>query len=495
MKLKEIIQRSPRKAVISGLVIAAVGLASLAISNGAPLEVQLPADTANPDEPTEQIIVQYKANSDIAKLRGKFNQLDVREVDEVKSYRVKVLKVPKSQREKTIKALEADPQVQSAEADVIYTATLTTPNDPEYTKQWAWTKTQTNIAWDKARGSANTVVAVLDSGMNFAHPEFAGKTVPGIDTINSDNDPTADQPHGTQVAGTVAALTNNGIGVAGGCWNCKIMPIKVLDSKGSGTGTAVLKGIEFATNNGAKIINLSLAGPGSSAALQTAVDQAVSKGILVVGAAGNNGRLSSAMTPQFPANYNGVISVSATDQNDALTDFSSHWPQVDIAAPGIVVTSTYPGTGYATVQGTSFSAPVVSAILAILVGQYPAATHAELTDAILSTADACCGGKIAGGRINAAKAQAKLEAKYPSGTNPTPPPTPPVPNPTPTPNPNPTPAKPSDLNGDSRVNITDLSILLSNWNKPNATKAQGDLNGDAKVNITDLSILLKDWTK
>lgn len=543
----------PPKALALALILAAAGYTSLRISLGAP-------DQLPPPEPTVQILVQYKPNANLAALRDKFAEVSADEAGEIKSFRVKVLKVPQSQRDLIIAALRNHPQVQIAEADQIWQADVTTPNDPEYAQQWAWPKIGMNQVWDKARGDGSVTVAVLDSGMTTNHPDLAGISVPGHDYVNNDNNPAADHNHGTMVAGTIAALTNNGLGVAGGCWNCKIMPVKVLNDKGSGPTSNIMKGIEFAANNGAKIINLSLGGSGSSATFQSAIDQARAKGVMIVASSGND----KSSGPYFPSDYNGVISVAATDQNDQLTTYSNFSAKVELAAPGQIRTTAWPGTGYTTANGTSFSAPIVSAVLAVLKSRFPQATPADLTTAITSTADTCCAGKIGGGRINAAKALASLEAKFPptDTVKPTVSLTAPVQgatisgsavavaatasdnvavsrvemqvgNATPVTDTtapygftwnttavadgqhslkvtafdaagnsatstvtvtvsNGQAGKPGDLNTDGKVNVTDLSILLSNWGRAGVA---ADLNKSGKVDIADLSVLLTNWTK
>lgn len=437
-------------------------------------------------EPTAGIIVKYKANTNIDVLRERLTQLRGRNIEEIRAQRLNVLQVAESLQQKTLQDLAADPRVEYAEPDYILNEHAT-PNDTLYPQQWEWAKIQAPAAWDTTKGSASAIVAVLDSGADLGHQDLAGKLVTGYDFRNGDNEPTDDRSHGTQVSGVIAAATNNQIGVAGGCWQCKIMPIKTSSSEGSSRSSDVIKGIQYAIDNKAKVIVMSFGGPDINKAFADAINLAASRGLVVVASAGND----ATGTPQYPAKYDNVISVAATDKNDALTQYSNFGSHIDVAAPGNVQTTSYPDGGYKSVHGTSFSAPIVASLAALLRSGFPNATVADVTKAIMTTTDACCDGKIAGGRVNAAKAMAYLADLY---RNPTPTPTPPTPNPTPVPNPTPTTpsSKRADLNGDSRVNFFDLSIILNAWN---TTNAKADLNKNGKVDFFDLSILLADFNR
>ncbi len=498
----------PKLFLIVAIFVTLAGYAGVRISMGATSE----PTTAGGG--TDQILVRYKPNADTLALDTKLEQLDATVEEEVTSIQVKILKVPEEASDRVLRQLSADPRVEFAEPDAMVYDTVTTPNDTEYPQQWVWPKIRADALWDKARGSSSVVVAVSDSGINAAHPEFAGKLVPGYDFVNNDNTPDDDAGHGSWVAGVIGAVTNNSSGVASGCWNCRIMPIKTsakLASGGSGGSVSNrVRGLEYAANNGAKIINLSHSFPTQSDSYKAAVDYAIGKGIVVVAAAGNDGAQPNPTQPRYPAGFANVISVAATDRNDVLTSYSNHGTHVDVAAPGEVRTVAGTGIGYATVNGTSFSSPIVSSIIATLISAFPKATVTDLTTAITKNTDLCCDGKLASGagRLNTEKAYAFLAVKLgePNPTpapnpipNPPPPTLPPNPPPTAPPNPpqpvpNPTPTKSGDVNGDNKVNITDASIIFSNWNKTGMTKAQGDINGDSKVNITDLSIVFSNWT-
>lgn len=465
--------------MVLAAVLAVAGSISLQFSL-AQIDQTAP-EPVDPNEPTEQIIVQYKPSSNLRTLDAKLDAVQAVEKDEIPAFRMKVLKVPKSKRDKILSQLNADPLVQAAAPDHKIYALDTKPNDPEYAQQWFWPKVGMETAWDTAKGSSDIVIAVIDSGLNYAHEDLANIAVPGYDFIDNDSDPTFSvNNHGTAVSGILAANSNNGKGVAGGCWNCKIMPLRVLNQSGNGDTSNMIKAINFAIENGADIINMSLGTAAVFEGGQAAIDAAVAKGVPVVAAAGN----SSNDRPFYPANYKGVLAVAASDKDDKLTTYSNFGSYIQIAAPGDVYTTGVPNANsYTTIKGTSFSAPLVSSVLAILKAQFPLATVTQLIDSVTKTTVTCCDGKIGGGRINVPAAQEYLK-KLDYSTNP-PPPTPPPPTPPGSP------PKRTDFDKDGKVNIKDLSILLSEWGK---TGAQSDVNGDGKVEVGDLSVLLSEWT-
>jgi thermitase len=276
------------------------------------------------------------------------------------------------------------------------------PNDPYIGEQWTMRRISAPEAWAETFGSSSMVVAVVDSGVDLAHPEFAGQFLPGYDYVNKDNVPNDDtaNSHGTHVTGILAAAANNGIGVAGLAPKVKILPLKVLDSAGSGTYDNIAAGILYATDAGARVINLSLGGVAPSSTLQNAVNYALSRpggGALVVAAAGNcaQGAAIEACDNRnnpdiYPAAYSGVLAVAASDHFDAWATYSGYKSYVGLAAPGGTsddkVLSTARG-GYAYLSGTSMAAPLVSGAAALIWTMSPAATYQQVADILKSTAD------------------------------------------------------------------------------------------------------------
>ncbi|RSM46147.1 hypothetical protein DMB66_50155 [Actinoplanes sp. ATCC 53533] len=291
--------------------------------------------------------------------------------------------------------LRADPAVAFVETDGVAYATDVTPNDPAYPDQTELRQITVPAAWDKTTGSAVTV-AVVDSGVTQIG-DLTGAVLPGRDFVNSDNDPVDDDGHGTAVASLIAGRGNNGVGMAGACWQCKILPVKVLDATGSGSYSNVAAGIVYAADQGAKIINISLGGYSSAAVLQNAVNYAVGKGAALYASAGND-LLSDRL---YPAAYEGVIAVGGTgDDGERYIDCwfictGSNWGSdwVDIAAPFCTVAQNLAGFGtadesddYTTFCGTSASAPMVSGVAALVKSHNPNANAWSLNNSLTSTA-------------------------------------------------------------------------------------------------------------
>ncbi len=284
------------------------------------------------------------------------------------------------------------------------------PNDPQFGAQWGLTKINAPAAWDVTKGSAGVIVAVIDSGVDLDHPELAPLLVPGYDMVDlgpnptpnpgwrfegdfagRDNVPEDEVGHGTHVAGTIAAVSNNAVGVAGVGWQTRIMPVKALtrvvrisDGRVSGTGSSadVAAAIRYAADNGAHVINMSLGSSSPTAVEASAVAYAVSKGVVVVAAMGNDGSSS----PSYPAAYPGVIAVAAVQSNEARAAFSQTGPHIDISAPGVGILSTYLAGGLATMDGTSMATPHVAGVAALVKAVKPSLTAAEIGDILRSTA-------------------------------------------------------------------------------------------------------------
>ena len=247
-----------------------------------------------------------------------------------------------------------------AEFNGIWEVMETIPNDPRWSEQYGPVRIKAPQAWDLSVGSP-IVISVIDTGVSCLHEDLAGKCESGFDFVNNDADPFDDHGHGTHVAGIASAQTDNGIGVAGICWLCRIQPIKVLNSSGSGSWIAVASGIVWAADNGADVINMSLGGTGFSQVIQDAVDYAYSKDVLIFAAAWNSGGEGVL----YPARYDSVIAVAATDSLDNRASFSTYGPEVELAAPGVSNLSSVPTgscslcdpSGYRSLSGTSMATP------------------------------------------------------------------------------------------------------------------------------------------
>jgi hypothetical protein len=307
--------------------------------------------------------------------------------------RAQTLQVSAARKDKVVAALRSNPNVAYVEVDRVRKAYDVQPDDPMYTdgKQPEVDQVKLPAAWETTKGDG-VKIAVLDTGVN-AVGDLTGAVLPGYNYVSNNTNAADDYGHGTMAASLIAARGDNGRGMAGACWTCAILPVKVLDRYGSGYDSDIAKGIVWATDHGAKIINMSLGGPGNSKVLADAVAYANLKNVLVVASAGNEGLdddLKNAK--QYPAANYEVVAVGATARgSDARADFSSYnapgdsW--VDMAAPGNVTAmdrfgSANEGNYHTGVQGTSFSAPMVAGAAGLLKSIHPEYTGWALARAL-----------------------------------------------------------------------------------------------------------------
>jgi thermitase len=241
---------------------------------------------------------------------------------------------------------------------------LWTPNDSMLLEQWSLATMNVPAAWDITRGSGVTV-AVLDTGVDYDHPDLRDKVIKGHDFVGKDEDPMDEEGHGTHVSGVIAANADDGYGIAGIAPNAKILAVRVLDKSGSGDYSWVANGIVYAVQHGAKVINLSLGGPDASPLLESAVNYAAARGVTVACASGNE----TAKLVGYPARYDSCFSVGATGLDDEHADFSNIGPGLDIAAPGVQILSSTPGGNHEAWDGTSMASPAVAGLAALLASQ------------------------------------------------------------------------------------------------------------------------------
>lgn len=349
-----------------------------------------------------KILVKFnqKASASEIALIHRQNGGQIKEV--IPQIGVQVITVPARKVTEKVKAYRANPRVAFAEPDYIAKADLS-PDDPYLSKQWGLTKVMASDAWGITTGDANINIAILDTGVDSDHPDLAAKI---ITSKNFTLSTTADDKlgHGTHVAGIAAAITDNGLGTAGLGFNSSIMNVKVLGDDGSGAYSWIINGIIWATDNGAKVINMSLGGGSASTALESAINYAWSKGVIVVAAAGNGG----ASTPSYPAYYSNVIAVAATDSSDRLTSWSQYGDWVDVAAPGSSIYSTLINNTYSYKSGTSMASPFVAGLAGLVFSCVVDTNDNQLTnDEVRYQIESSCdniNANIGGGRINAYKA-------------------------------------------------------------------------------------------
>jgi thermitase len=282
---------------------------------------------------------------------------------------------------------------------------LLTPNDPAVGEQWALHRIQLFDAWNYTTGG-DIIIAVIDTGVSSDHPDLAGKVLPGYNAILDNNHAEDDHGHGTAIAGLIAAQTNNGQGVAGACWGCTILPVKVLDSYGMGEDAHLARGIRWATDQGARVINLSMGGVEDSTILREAVGYAYEQGVLVVAASGNDHLEGNFRN--YPAAFPEVVAVGATDTMDTITDFSTTGDYVDLTAPGVELLTTIPYGDYGRPGGTSFSSPFVAGVAGLIMTLRTDLSHADVACVLAASADdQGAPGKdnqYGWGRLNAARA-------------------------------------------------------------------------------------------
>ncbi len=331
-----------------------------------------------------------------------------------------------------------------AEANTIVSAAAI-PNDPRFSALYGLNNNaQTGgtddadidapEAWDTQTGT-NIIIAVIDSGLDYNHEDIVGNVwsnpgeiannridddnngyiddIRGWDFANNDNNPFDDNDHGTHVSGTIAAVGNNGIGVTGVNWTAQIMPLKFLNARGSGSIADAISALDYAVMMGARISNNSWGGGAFSQAMFDAIAAAQNSGHLFVAAAGNDG-INTDVTPAYPASYNlnNIISVAATDDDDALASFSNFGRNtVDLAAPGVSILSTTPGNTYSSFSGTSMATPHVAGAAALVLAEDPTLNVVALKAALLDSVNlitALTGISVTGGRLNASNALAGL---------------------------------------------------------------------------------------
>jgi thermitase len=300
-----------------------------------------------------------------------------------------LLRLPKDKNYfRTMQELTQNPNVEYIEPNYIMKAQFS-PNDPYYGFQWGPQMIKAESAWDKVNLTkrAQVIIAILDSGINSNHIDLKDSIVPGYNFADHNQNTNDNLGHGTHVAGIAAGLADNAIGIVGVASGCKIMPIKVLDDQGSGSDANIIEGIKYATDHSAGVINMSLGGPGASAAIQDAVNYAVNHGVNVVVAAGNeDGAIDT------PGNCQGVITVGAVDRNGQRASYSNFGPKLDLVAPGSDILSTFIGgtgpSGYTYFSGTSMATPFVSGVVALVKAANPNLSPSEVTDIIhLSATD------------------------------------------------------------------------------------------------------------
>ncbi len=396
-----------RIALILGVVVAllVMGLPVVAAGEG-----------NGRDFASDRVLVKFKPGVDEVARQMVHRKHGGVVVGEIAGLGIQVVKVPPGKALGKVRDYGREAAVEFCEPDFVAYA-LEVPNDPYFGEQWGMTKVEGPEAWDVTTGESAVRIAILDTGVDQDHEDLMAKIVSNknFSTSNTVDDRYG---HGTHVAGIAAAATNNGKGVAGLGYDCAIMNVKVLDDKGSGYYSWIANGIIWAADNGARVICMSLGGRSGSSTLQSAVNYAWSKGVVIVAAAGNNGNSN----PVYPAYYSNCIAVAATDQNDAKASWSSYGSWVDVAAPGVAIYSTLPNhsnsigmLNYGSLSGTSMATPHVAGLAGLVWASLYGTSNADVRSRIESTCDAVpgTGSYWRYGRINAYRAVAPPDTTPP----------------------------------------------------------------------------------
>ncbi len=312
------------------------------------------------------------------------NELEQYILDKIKDIKeINVIDEPKII--KIIKPIQKTPVKRDFKLGEIKENNNKAVNDPGYRYEWDISYTEADKAWSLVKQKREVKVAVLDTGVDYTHPDLKDRVLKdkGYNFVDNDSETMDDNGHGTHVSGIIAASANNNIGVSGitGTLNIKILPVKVLDENGEGEVSNIVKGIKYAVDNGADIINLSFGTNSKSKEIEEAINYAKSKGVFVVAAAGNDGESDDNSSPAS----DGAFAVAAMDYNYKTADFSDYGSCVKISAPGEEILSTVPG-GYEAWDGTSMAAPIVSGIAAMVKAEDPNLSPSQMEDVLDSTA-------------------------------------------------------------------------------------------------------------
>jgi len=365
----------------------------------------------------DRVLVKFKAGTDEAARHAIHSRHGGSVIGEIPQLGIQVVRIPAGKALEKATGYRGEKAIEFAEPDFVAEA-IGVPNDPYLTNQWGVTKIQAPQAWDVTTGDESIKIAILDTGVDQDHEDLASKIVANKNFSSSG---TVDDRygHGTHVAGIAAASTNNGVGIAGVGYNCAIMNVKVLDDTGSGYYSWIANGIIWAADNGAKVISMSLGGSLASSTLESAVNYAWSKGVVLVAAAGNDGKT----TPVYPAYYANCIAVAATDQNDVKASWSNYGSWVDVAAPGVNIFSTLPNhtnkigiLNYGSLSGTSMATPQVAGLAGLVWATPYGTSNTNVRSRVESTADPIAGTGTYWqyGRINAYKAVAPPDTTPPA---------------------------------------------------------------------------------
>jgi subtilisin family serine protease len=394
------IARTPRIAIVLSVVAACMSVAA-------------PAGSTPSDQATDRLLVKFRSSAKAAEIGSAMKAARATEVSQIHDLGVRIVKVSPARLDTVLATFRRSPYVLFAEYDGTVHVADTVPNDPSWPNESSAVRIRAPQAWDYSTGSPGVTIAVLDTGVDPSTPDLQGAFVPGYDFVNNDADPSDDHGHGTLAAGVAAARGNNGLGIAGYCWSCSIMPVKVIGADGSGLQSTLASGITWAADHGARVISMSVYG-GAYSTLASAVKYARSKGVVLVAAAGNSG--SSGQT--YPAAYPEVLGAAGANPDDTLNSNSNYGSWVKLAAPwcnyGTSMRQADGSYRYASFCGTSSATPAIAGIAALAFSYLPTASATSIEQALESSSvPVIAARQVAYGRIDALATMLALGAMPP----------------------------------------------------------------------------------
>lgn len=320
---------------------------------------------------TERVLLKPAAFASETALHSAFAQQGAREIERIPGLGVRVLQVPAHRRDIVIRALERNPNVAFAEADVVvHTLSSVQTTSSDY---WHVQRIHAPAAWEITPGDSRIIMAFVDTGVYASHPALAGRLLPGHNVFNGSTDTTDVHGHGTRVAGILAAVAPQN----------SLLPVKAMRDDGTGFLSDVAKGIIYAADAGAHVINLSIGSSVTNITLNQAIEYAWNRNCVLVAGAGNHGT----DVPVFPAAHPLVTGVSALNTNDQLPSWASYGDHVDLSAPGQSITTTDQWGGHTAVSGSSFASPIVAAVAGLVLAQDRTASNVDVFEILTLTAD------------------------------------------------------------------------------------------------------------
>lgn len=354
-----------------------------------------------PEFVARRLLIKFKGGIGSERAQAVLQSLQTRSTGQIPGLGIHIVELPEQASEVAFQRAFAErAEVEFAELDGIRPHAIT-PNDPSFSSEWHLTRIDAPNAWPVSTGTG-VVVAVADTGVDSTHPDLSPRIVPGWNVVDNNSNTADVYGHGTKVAGTIAAASNNGIGVASIAWDARIMPVRISLPNGSAYDSAIANGIVWAADHGARVVNVSYYVTGGSS-ISSAAQYLYQRGGIVTASAGNYATVET--YPDDPY----ILTVGGTDPSDVLYSWSNSGPIVDLVAPGCV-TTTFNGGGYGGACGTSFSSPITAAVAALVMAARPGITSADLVNLLKSSADdlgsAGRDSTFGWGRVNAARAVA-----------------------------------------------------------------------------------------